>query len=180
MFEMIFHYDFIIRDKKLRGASTGTKAFQATEHPPTFPGSNIKCDLSSVHSISMTDNDLQLKVFLNEELFGVNGNLSRLMDESHDIALIEGCPGHWFLARTEPSADGMLGFTIVTHQHKTRFIGRGDVVNVDGHGQRLYVTFQTMFPFKSSNPAAGTAHGSAAGGPKSPTTQPADAGADGG
>jgi len=169
MLAVMFHYDFEVGKNKMRGAATKTEARKVTDHPPGFPGSTIRCDLEEVHHISMTNKELQFKVFLAEELFGPKGNLAVLMEAPHDIALIEGCPGHWFLARTEPTADGLLGFTIVSSNHKTRFIGRGDVVNIDGEGGRLFVTFQSIFPFRSTNPAAGTAHGSAAGGPRSPT-----------
>jgi|GEM_PF-6955487 len=112
----------------------------------------IKCDLEAVHHISTTNQDLHLKVFLDEELFSPTGNLALLLDNPRDVALIEGCPGHWFLARTEPTADGTLGFSIVTPNHRTRFIGRGDVVNIDGEGHKLYVTFQTVFPLKVQTP----------------------------
>lgn len=144
--QIVCHYDFEIEGKHFKGGTTRSESHAATALPPSFAGSDIKCSLQQVDRVHTTDG-LQLKLFYNEDVFGPNAKLGRLLDGPHDIAMIEVHGKYHYLARTEPILGGRLGLQVINSRQKTLLTGQGDVVTDDRGEMVLYLSFNIVYPW---------------------------------
>ncbi|HUA31586.1 MAG TPA: hypothetical protein VMC03_22095 [Streptosporangiaceae bacterium] len=144
--QIVCHYDFEIDGKQFKGGTTRSESRPVTAAPPSFTGSDIRCNLQEVDHVYTTDG-LLFKLFYNEDIFGPTAKLERLSDSPHDIAMIQVHDRYHYLARTEPILGGRLGLEVINSRRKTLLTGQGDVVTDDSGEKSLYFSFNIVYPW---------------------------------
>jgi hypothetical protein len=174
-------FDFTLNtNEHVKGGSLWTESGPEQDQP-RFSGANLECDLESVDRIILSNGRI-VKVFWEKSIYGRDGDMSALMKEPRDIALIVTCEGQVLVGKSEPTMDNRIAFTIANEQGKVLYVGMGDLIEVNeplSH-QQLLASIENIYSWRSSSPkACAHCHGSVrkpSGRPDLSTTETPDGG----